>query len=95
MFKFKSKNKKTHINLSLFVFKAFKIREQFVFGVKYLGIDIFIITIHINNNNYNNNNNNDNNNFIVIFYYFCYYSVVVVPSPLSIYIHTCMHSFCI
>ena len=97
MFKFKSENKKTHINLSLFVFKAFKIREQFVFGVKYLGIDIFIITIHINNNNYNNNKNNDNNdnNNLLFFYYYCYYSVVVVPSPLSIYIHTCMHSFCI
>ena len=29
---FKSESKKTQINLSLYVFKAFKVREQFVFG---------------------------------------------------------------
>ena len=29
---FKSENKKTQINLTLYVFKAFKVREQFVFG---------------------------------------------------------------
>ena len=29
---FKSENKKIQINLSLYVFKAFKVREQFVFG---------------------------------------------------------------
>ena len=29
---FKSENEKTQINLSLYVFNAFKVREQFVFG---------------------------------------------------------------
>ena len=29
---FKFENKKTQINLSLYVFKAYKVREQFVFG---------------------------------------------------------------
>ena len=32
---------------------------------KYLGIDLFIITIHINNND--NNNKNNNNNLLLLF----------------------------
>ena len=87
---FKSENKKTQINLSLYVFKAFKVREQFVFVKDYLGIDLYIITIHIINNN-----NNNNNEFLLFCFYYCYYYVVVVPSSLSIYIYTRMHSFCI
>ena len=35
-------------------------------GKKYLGIDLFIITIHINNNTADNNDNDNNNDNCII-----------------------------